>query len=188
MLFRSCGIEAHANDGDHRDLHGILHSFPTRRSSDLAVSACLRTRREAAFPRVSRRPSEQRKVPPGEGAEMGADGDEHLLVQVAHPQAGGHTHPGGCSHHEGVGDGPESPTHEAAPASGSDAGASGRLTQLACATLSGPFRKSFGGGWSSGRVVQIEAAGAVQSFFQAAAPLVRNEDRKSRFPSRNVAG
>ena len=36
---QTCALPISAGRGDHRDLHTIAHSFPTRRSSDLRIEA-----------------------------------------------------------------------------------------------------------------------------------------------------
>src|SRR3546814_6859704 len=57
--------------GDHRDLHGLSHSFPSRRSSDLATPRSKVARSKAARPRLDRAeawlisgPTATRNLPP----------------------------------------------------------------------------------------------------------------------------
>src|SRR3546814_14587196 len=58
--------------GDHRDLHVLTHSFPTRRSSDLLFEPQVRARDAAVARRVHRARSIQRnRTAEAEGAAPG---------------------------------------------------------------------------------------------------------------------
>src|SRR3546814_641046 len=65
--------------GDHQDLHGLTHSFPTRRSSDLEPLRAFLLQHSSNAERAFFLRSAQRLLPPSQRGDITAD---HFLVVV----------------------------------------------------------------------------------------------------------